>query len=94
MEEAYAEAYHPRSNRVVKICIPNNYEVTDFLDLPKLEITFVRLKGGLRSYVGRFFMISTEVTDIFFLFIVVLLPLKYRETIVGLPDRFDSVRLR
>ena len=47
MEEAYAEAYHPRSNHVVKICIPNNYEVTDFLDLPKLEITFVRLKGGL-----------------------------------------------
>ena len=39
-------------------------------------------------------MISTEVTDIFFLFIVVLLPLRYRETIVGLPDRFDSVRLR
>ena len=47
MEEAYAEAYHPRSNHVVKICIPNNYEVTDFLDLPKLEIIFVRLKGGL-----------------------------------------------
>ena len=47
MEEAYAEAYHPRSNHVVKICIPNNYEVTDFLDLTKLEITFVRLKGGL-----------------------------------------------
>lgn len=44
MEEAYAEAYHPRSNHVVKICIPNNYEVTDFQDLPKLEITFVRLK--------------------------------------------------
>lgn len=44
MEEAYAEAYHPRSNQVVKICIPNNYEVKDFLDLPKLEITFVRLK--------------------------------------------------
>ena len=44
MEEAYAKAYHPRSDHVVKICIPNNYEVTDFLDLPKLEITFVRLK--------------------------------------------------
>ena len=29
MEEAYAEAYHPRSNHVVKICIPINYEVTD-----------------------------------------------------------------
>ena len=47
MEEAYAEAYHPRSNHVVKICILITYEVTDFLDLPKLEITFVRLKGGL-----------------------------------------------
>ena len=47
MDEAYAEAYHPRSNHVVKICIPINYEVTDFLDLPKLEITFVRLKGEL-----------------------------------------------
>lgn len=45
MDEAYAEAYHPRSNHVVvKICIPNNYKVKDFLDLPKLEITFVRLK--------------------------------------------------
>ena len=49
MEEAYAEAYHPRSNHVVKICIPNNYEVTDFLDLPKLEITFVRLKKSSSS---------------------------------------------
>ena len=49
MDEAYAEAYHPRSNHVVKICIPNNYEVKDFLDLPKLERTFVRLKKSSSS---------------------------------------------
>ena len=44
MEKAYADAYHQLSNHVIKICIPNNYEVTDFLDWPKLEIKFVRLK--------------------------------------------------
>ena len=40
IEKAYTDAYHPRSNHVVKICIPNNYEVTDFLDVPKSEIIF------------------------------------------------------
>ena len=39
-EKAYTDTHHPRSNHVVKICFPSNYEVTDFSRLTKLEITF------------------------------------------------------